>query len=88
MVVGIKESMELLEGVKVVGVIVKKALADGKVNLADLPLLMGAVPKLSLILEASKGTELIVAEIKDMDAAELNQLGAKVLEVIAAIKAA
>lgn len=84
----IKETTELLEGIKVAGVIVKKALADGKINLADLPLLMSAVPKLAVLVEAGKGADQVLPELKDIDGEELKTLGAKVLEVFEAIKAA
>ena len=86
--VGIKESMELLEGVKVLGVSGKKILADGKVSVADLPEVMVLVSKAQAIVDAVQGIEGALPEIKDLDEAEATAIVAKVFEVIAAIKAA
>lgn len=85
---GIKESLELLEGVKVLGVSAKKVLADGKVNLADLPVLLGLISDFPVLTAAVQGADLVLPEVKDLSADEANQLVAKVLEVVNAIKTA
>jgi hypothetical protein len=85
---GIKESMELLEGVKVLVVEVKKVMADGKVSLADLPVLMSLLQKFSVLSAAAEGAGEITKEVKDLSAEEAQTLLAKVLEVTAAAKAA
>lgn len=85
---GIKESLEVLEGVKALGVAAKKVLADKKVNLADLPVLLGLVQDFSTITQAVQGADQVVVEVKDLTLDEANQLIAKVMEVVNAIKAA
>jgi len=88
MAVGVKESLELLEGVKVLGVAVKKIAADGKLNLSDLPLLFALLQDFGKLSAAVAGLEQIPAEVKDLSVEESNQLVAKVLEVVGAIRAA
>lgn len=84
----IKELLELLEGVKLLGVAGKKVFADGKIDMADLPLALGLLQKLSVLSAAVQGADQLVAEVKDLSADEANQLVLKVLELAAAIKAA
>lgn len=86
--VGIKESLELLEGIKVLGVTGKKVFADGKVNLADLGLVMGLMQDFAKLNAAVAGVDQVLPEAKDLTVEEANALVAKVLEVVAAIKAA
>jgi hypothetical protein len=86
MTAGIKESLEFLDGIKVVGVTVADILKDGKVNLADLPKLLPLLQNVSVLVEAAKGVKEIPAEAKDLSEAELIQLGAKVFEIVRAIK--
>jgi len=86
--VGIKESMELLEGVKALGVHGKALLKDGKISVADLPLVMALVADAQKIVDAVQGVEGVLPEMKDIDEAEAKALVEKVFEVIAAIKAA
>ncbi len=83
----IKETLELLDGVKKLGVGIKKVLADGKLNLADLPVLIGLIQDFPTLTAAAQGADQIPTEIKDLTMAEANQLVAKVMEVVAAIKA-
>lgn len=85
---GIKETLELLEGVKVLIVESKKVLADGKVSLADLPAVLSLLQKFSVLNAAVQGAGEIVGEVKDLSGDEANQVIAKVLELAAAAKAA
>jgi hypothetical protein len=85
---GVKECLELLEGVKVVGVAVKKVLADGKVSVGDLPVLVEVLGKFSVLVDSVQGLDQVPAEFKDLSADEANQLLAKVLELITVIKSA
>lgn len=82
-----KESMEFLEGVRVLGIAVKKALADGKLTLADLPHLLSLLEQIGTLTAAVKGVDQIGKEAKDYDSEELQQIGAKVIAIIAEIKA-
>lgn len=84
----IKESMELLEGLKLLGVSVKKVAADGKLGVEDLSELLALGKNLNALIAAGQGVDQIGAELKELSSEELQQLGSKVLEVVAAIKAA
>lgn len=84
----VKEIMEALEGMKLMGVFGKKVSADKMVNLADLPYLMELAGHSSELYAAVDGIKLIPAEVKDLSAEEANQVLAKIFEVLAAIKAA
>lgn len=86
--VAIKESLEVMEGLKALGIAAKKISADGKVNLADLPEILALLQKVQLIVESVKGVDQIPAEIKDLSEEESKELLAKLFEVMAAIKAA
>ena len=86
--VGIKESLELLEGLKLLAVAGKKIAADGKVSVADLGEVMGLVNKVGVLVAAVQGVGEIKAEAKDLDAAELQQLALKALEIVNAVRAA
>lgn len=85
---GIKETLELLEGVKVLIVEAKKVLADGKVSLADLPVVLGLLQKFSVLNAAVQGVDEVVSEAKDLSSDEATLVIAKVLELVAAAKAA
>jgi hypothetical protein len=85
---GIKESLELLEGVKLLALDAKAVLKDGKINLADLPILLAAISQFGALTAAIQGVNLILPEVKDLDQDEVNQLAGKVLEIVAVIKAA
>lgn len=84
----IKDTLEVLDGVKVVGVVVKKALADGKISLTDLSLLLGIVPQFQTLVTATEDAAGIPNELKTLTPDEATLVVAKVFEVIAAIKAA
>lgn len=86
--VGIKESLELLDGLKILAIDVKKVLADGKVSIADLPVAMELLGQLGVLTSAIQGVDQILTEAKDLSPEEINTLVAKVFEVVAAFKAA
>jgi diadenosine tetraphosphate (Ap4A) HIT family hydrolase len=68
---GIKNSREMLELVAVLAEALKEAKADGKINVFDLPKLAPVIPALRSAVEKS---ELIPAELKDLDKDELTEL--------------
>lgn len=83
--VGIEQTLEIFEGLKVLGVGVGSALADGKINVADLPILIGLLNDFSILYKSIEGFNEVGAEIKDLDQAELITLGTKGYELVKAI---
>jgi hypothetical protein len=84
---GIKDIIEVLEGIKVIGVPLKAALKDG-LSVADLPKLLDIVKQYQVIIDAVEGIGDVIPEAKDIDSAEAVVIVAKVMEVIKAIKEA
>lgn len=84
----IKEILELLEGVKLLGVAGKKVFADGKVDMNDLSIALGLLQNLKVLSDAVAGVDQVIEEAKDLSADEANQIVMKVIELIAAYKAA
>ncbi len=85
---GIQNLEEVIDAVQLLGVAAKQVMADGKVGVADLPVVLGLVNKLSVIVAAVNGADQLVLEAKDIDAAEAQALVAKLIAAVAAIKAA
>lgn len=85
---GIKEIMELLDGVKVLALAGKKITADGKVNLADFPILMEVLAKFGVLNAAYQGLGEAVLEGKDLSMDEAQAIVDKVMEIAKALKAA
>lgn len=85
---GIQETLEILQAVKDLAVDAKKVLADGTVSLADLPVAMNLFSQIGDLTKAIQGASEVPAELKDLSADELNQIGVAVLEIVAAVKAA
>lgn len=84
---GIKESLELLEGLKVLIVDGKKVLADGKIGLEDLPVAMELLGQLNTLTLAAQGVTDVPKELGDLSQEEITILVAKVFELVAAVKA-
>jgi hypothetical protein len=85
---GIKEISEALEGVEVVGVAAAKIAADGKISVSDVPAVVELAQKHEVLLAAVSGLDEAVLEAKDLDLAELAQIGSKAISILKAIKAA
>jgi hypothetical protein len=83
---GIKESLEFVKGIELVGVVTKKVTADGKVNGEDIKHGLEIVTNAQVLIEAVKDIDLIDDEMKDLDEAELIQLGTATFMAIKAIK--
>lgn len=83
---GIKETLELLDAVKLLVLKVGDVLEDGKVNLKDLPVLLDLVKKVQVLKTGADGAELIAKEVKDLSQEEAALLLAKVYEVISSLK--
>lgn len=84
---GIKETLELLQGIKDLVVDAKKVLADGTVSLSDLPVAVELLSQLGELTQAVQGVGDVPSEVTDLTSDEINVLVAKVLEIVAAIKA-
>jgi len=82
----IQNALEIVKAVEVLGVSVKKISKDG-ISLADLPEAIELVKQLDLFVAAFKDAGIAVEEIKDLDQAELLELGSKVFAAFKAIQA-
>lgn len=85
---GTKEIIEVLEGMKSVALFGKKVGADGKVDLKDIPALVELAQNSKSISDAVENLNEVPSEIKDLDGEEAKAILAKLLEVLASIKAA
>lgn len=85
---GIKETLEVIAGLKVLGEFVAKVGADGKVNTKDVPHLISLVKNAGTLSEAVKDAGEVKAEAQDLTQEELAQIGLKALEMVKAIRAA
>lgn len=83
---GIKESLELLEGVRLLAVDAKMVLADGKIDFKDIPVVWGLIGQMSKLNAAASGISEIPAELKDLSAAEINQLASAALAIVTSFK--
>lgn len=81
----IKNIIEVLEAVKLVGVPAKAALKDG-IELSDLAKLIEVVKHFEVLVAAVEGALEIPEEIKDLKSEEMVIIVAKVFEIIKAIK--
>lgn len=85
---GIKESLEVVKGLELVGVTVAEVMADGKVNSQDLDSGLKLITNANVLVEAVKGIGEVDDEFKELDEAELIQLGAATFQAIKNIRAA
>ncbi len=66
---------------------VKKVMADGKISLADIGVVFDLMGQFGDFNAAIAGSKDIVAEIKDLDAAEAQQIMDKINEIVAIFRA-
>jgi hypothetical protein len=83
MAVGVKDTVEALEAARVILVLVKKVMADGKINVGDIGILFELVRALGVLNAGVQGLDQVMVEIKDMDAAEAEIVIAKAMEIVA-----
>jgi len=76
MTVGIKETKELIAGLDVIATTAIKVMDDGKINLSDLAYAMDLFKELNTLIESIKGLSELPTEFKDLDSAEIMDLGA------------
>jgi hypothetical protein len=80
---GVKEILELVEGIKQVALVGKAVLKDGKVDLSDLAALSVLLAKQQELMAAFEGVSEISSEIKDLS---LDEASSVVLALVAAAK--
>ena len=85
---GIKEIKELLEGLKLLGVVGAEVMADGQINSSDIGAITKLLTNAGVLVEAVKGIKEIPAELKDLDQSELLELGTILYQMVVEIKAA
>jgi hypothetical protein len=84
--VGVKEILEVLEGLKEVGLLAKKAMADGKISISDFPLLMQLLTKHQMLNDAIKDIKLVPTEVKNLSGDEAALIVGKVYSIFSEIK--
>jgi hypothetical protein len=85
---GVKELLELVAGLKEVGLVGKAALKDGKIDMNDLGLLVALLPKQQVLLDAFQGLADLDDEIKDLSLDEAMQVIQAILLAAKAVKEA
>lgn len=85
---GIKEISELIAGLELVAVAAKKIGADGKVNMADIPVAVEVLTKMSALVAAVDGINQLPAEVKDLSGEEAQELLTLLLAAVRNVKAA
>lgn len=83
---GVKESLELVSAVKLVGINAKKALADHKLNAEDLQYAMAILKDVQVLIDGIEGISHVGEEAKDIDEAEALQVGMAFLKAVKEIK--
>jgi hypothetical protein len=78
---GIKESLEMIAGIELASVSVIEIGKDG-LGADDIPKGLELIQKSNVLIEAVKGFDMIDDEMKELDQAELIQLGAASYEMI------
>lgn len=81
----VKNTLEVIEAVKIVVVAVKEIAKDG-VGVDDLPKALELLKKYELILAAVNDVKLVVDEAKDIDSAEAVLIVTSLMSAIKAIK--
>jgi len=79
---GIKEILELLDGLRVILTISGKALEDGKLSFGDLTLIADLAKEYEVLVNAVKGSDEVLKELKDLDANEAQIVVTKLYDVI------
>lgn len=85
---GIKELLEAVLGLKVLAKAGKAILSDGKVSIADLPVLVSLVSNQAVLVDAASGLSDVPAEVKDLDLDEIKLLVGELLKAFEEVKAA
>lgn len=84
---GIKEIKEVLEGAMLLVSTYKSAMKDGKIDLADLPVLVTLATESKKLVDAVDGFQKCGEELKDLDAEEAVQLVKDLYALVQSVKA-
>lgn len=82
----IKETLELLEALKLLAVTGARIAEDKKVDLNDLKHLVDMAKKMDVLVEGFKGVKDIPTEFKDLNQIEVMEIVAKVFEIVKEVK--
>lgn len=85
---GTEKIEAIAEDIKELVIIAKHVKEDGKVDLADLPHIMGLLPKIPKFINDFKEIGAVIEEGKDIDVAEIVALIQKVHKIVKEIEAA
>lgn len=88
MTLGTEKIESILENLKVLVIAAKRVKEDNKVDLSDLPVVMGLLPKLPSMIEDFKSFGEAIEEGKDIDVAEVIALIQKVHKMVKEVEAA
>jgi len=83
---GIKETLELMDSLEIIAVAGAKIAKDGKLSPSDLTIVYDLLLKSSKIAEGFKGINKLPAEIKDLDAEEIESIISKTFVIINSVK--
>ena len=82
----VKETIELLDGIKVIAEVGADIFADGKIKFDDLTKLSKLGDSFSVLAEAVKGLDAIGLEVKDLTISEITEILSKVYEIVLVFK--
>jgi len=80
---GIKETQELMEALKVFVAEIKKVMADKKITFGEA---LGMFPEAVEVIKQGKDYKLIMAEIKDLDGDEAKEILNDLVDTIFAVE--
>jgi hypothetical protein len=83
-----KELLELIKGLKEIGLLVKLALKDGKIDMTDLGLLSALLVKQQTFVDAFVGLSELPGEVKDLSLDEALGVITALIEAAKEVKAA
>jgi hypothetical protein len=79
---GIKETLEVFDGLKLIGEIANGILADGKVNGSDVFVVAGKLKEMDRLTNAVVGADQVKAELQNLSKEEAIQIGMVAWSVI------
>jgi hypothetical protein len=85
---GVKEILELIEGLKQLVLVGKAVMKDGKIDMSDLVHLSALMSKQAELVAAFQGLAELKEEAKDIDLAEAQQVILALLAAAKEVKAA
>lgn len=83
----LKQTKELLEGLKLIAVAAKKVAKDGKVDLSDVGAVIDLAKESSKLVEAVKDIQEIPSELADLEKEELLEIILAVYKAVEEVEA-